>query len=279
MAVTYDGIKPGSMQATNSRGIRTYSVVHRLIASSQTDGPYTVGSNASLPRIGSQWYEDPGAFCISLQVVNSNPWKGWEVTASYDSTFEVSENPLLDRADIQWDGENFEEFLLKDVNGEAVLNSAGDPFEDSMRERTRRVVTITKNVLQVPDWIIDSEDAVNSSAFDLDGITIPAKKAKLGAPRIGGRQTRNGVPFRVLTMVIKLNKDGWNYQPLDQGYRSRHGSGDVVRCTSAGDGTDTTRRAPLDGAGGILSDPTPATAVYLDYDVYPAYDFNLLPLT
>lgn len=82
-----------------------------------------------------------------------------------------------------------------------------------------------------------------------------------------------------MSMQITLNKDGWALQPLDAGFRYRNGSGELVRAYSEGDGTDTTQPAPLDGSGGLLTNPTPATAVFGDFDVYPAFDFNLLPLT
>ncbi|MFN9291312.1 MAG: hypothetical protein ACK6EB_24840, partial [Planctomyces sp.] len=84
-----------------------------------------------------------------------------------------------------WDGENFEEVAIFDRDNKAVLNSAGDPFEGLFRERTRRVISIVKNVAAVPDWIITSEDAVNSLAFVVDGFAVPIGKAKLSAPRLG----------------------------------------------------------------------------------------------
>lgn len=126
---------------------------------------------------------------------------------------------------------------------------------------------------------MDAEDGVNSSQFTLDGKVIATNKAKLSAPKIGRWQKRNGVSYREMTMIIKLNKDGWNLQPLDAGFRFRNGLGELVRITSDGDGTDVTTPVLLNGAGVVLSDPTPSTAVYGDFEVYPEYNFNLLPLT
>ncbi len=112
-------------------------------------------------------------------------------------------------AQISWDGENFEEVAIFDRDNKAVLNSAGDPFEGLFRERTRRVISIVKNVAAVPDWIITSEDAVNSLAFVVDGFAVPIGKAKLSAPRLGPWEFRNNTRFRQMTMTMKLNKDGW----------------------------------------------------------------------
>lgn len=278
MAVTYREEIAEARSAQNNKGIRTYTRGFRLITSAQSDGPYAVGSHASLPKIGSVHPEDSLAWCVGLDVQNTDPWKGWTVTATYDSTIELNENPGFDPAEIEWDGENFEEALVYDLNGDAVLNSANDPFENAFRERSRRVVTVTVSVLAVPTWIITAEDAVNSGPFLLDGITIPTKKAKLSAPRLGRWETRNGVRFRKMTMTIKLNKDGWNYQPLNAGYYQILAGGDHVRCR-ADDGTDVINPVPLSAVGVQLVSPTPATATYGDFDIYPALDFTTLPLT
>lgn len=262
----------------NSRGIRTYTRTFKITVNSQSDDPYVAGSSPLLPKIGSSHPSDPFAWCVDIDVKAAGGWTVYLATATYDSTNELNENPLAEPVVIEWDGENYDEALVYDTNGDAVLNSAGDPFENAMRERTRRVVTAVRNISAVPSWIITSEDAVNSSAFILDGFTIPTGKAKLGAPRLGKWQVRNGVRYREMTMRFTLNKDGWNYQPLQRGYRYRNGSSELVRITSD-DGTDVTQPVCLNGSGGLLANPTPATAVYGDFDIYPAYNFNLLPLT
>lgn len=280
MTVTLLEEIPQPRNGHNTKGVRTYTRAFKLTTSQQSEGPYAVGSHTGLPVIGSPHNEDPFAYCYDIDISNTEPWKGW--TATYLYTTEqngvTDPNPLFEPAVIEWDGENYEETAIYDRDGEATLNSAGDPFEDLMRERSRRVVTVVKNIASVPNWILDFEDAVNSAAFTLDGFPIPIDKARLKAPRIGRWQNRNDIRFREMTMVFTLNKDGWKSTPLDRGFRFKNGSGDRIRITND-DGTDITSPVCLDGTGLVLSDPTPATAVYMEYDLYPAYDFNLLPLT
>lgn len=279
MTVTFVEELAAARKGKNTKGIRTYTRAFLLTTSSQSEGPYAVGSHASLPVIGSAHDEDPAAYCNDISIDCTNPWKGW--TATYNYTTEVGTfdpNPLFEPAVIEWDGENFEEPAPYDLNGDATLNSAGDPFEDLMRERSRRVVTIVKNIGNVPAWILDSEDAVNSAAFTLDGFPIATNKARLKAPRIGRWQNRNGIAYREMTMVITLNKNGWTSTPIDRGFRFKNGSGDRIRITND-DGTDISAPVCLDGTGLVLTNPTPSTAVYASFDLYPAYDFNLLPLT
>lgn len=279
MTVTYVGPLPDGETATNDLGVRRYTRQFHLKTTSATDGPYTVGSNPSLPKIGSLHYEDPSAWCRSLSVARmaAKDMFNWVVTANYDSSFELTENPLFQPAAISWDGENFEEVAIFDRDGKAILNSAGDPFENLFRERTRRVVNIVKNVSAVPDWIINSEDAVNSAAFLVDGFSIPIGKAKLGAPRLGPWQNRNNTRFREMSMVMKLNKDGWTSQPLDAGFRYKDGNDRKIITNT--DGTLPTSPVCLNGSGAVLTNPSPTNAVFGSFNVYPAYDFNLLPLS
>lgn len=278
MAVTYIGPMPDGEEGTNELGVRRYTRQFSLNTSSELDGPYAVGSHPSLPKVGSAHYEDSGAWCRSLRVARATAKDkfNWIVTASYDSSFELTENPLSQPAQISWDGENFEEVAVFDRDGKAVLNSAGDPFENLFRERTRRVVSVVKNVAAVPDWILNSEDAVNSALFLLDGFSIPVGKAKLAAPRLGPWQSRNNTRYREMTMVIKLNKDGWAAQPLDAGFRYKSGTDRKIITNT--DGTLPTSPVCLDGSGAVLANPSPVNAVFGSFNLYPAYDFNLLPL-
>jgi hypothetical protein len=278
MTVTYIGPLPDGETATNELGVRKYTRQFLLLATSN-EGPYTVGSNASLPRIGSVHYEDSGAWCRTLTVARaaSKDKRNWIVTANYDSSFELTENPLNQPAQISWDGENFEEVAIFDRDGDAILNSAGDPFEGLFRERTRRVISIVKNVAAVPTWIITAEDAVNNSSFTVDGFSVPTGKAKLSAPRLGPWEKRNGTTFRQMTMTMKLNKDGWTAQPLDAGFRYKDGTARKIITNT--DGTMPTQPVCLNGSGLVLANPSPLNAVFGSFNVYPALDFNSLPLT
>lgn len=278
MTVTYLGPLPDGETGTAELGVRKYTRQFGLYATAG-EGIFTVGSNASLPKIGSPHYDDAAARCRSLQIsrASGKDKHNWIATANYDTQVAYEINPLNDPADIQWDGDNFEEVAVFDRNGQACLNSAGDPLQDLFRERSRRIVTVVKNVATVPSWIITNEDAVNSSSFTVDGFSVPTGKAKLSAPRLGRWESRNGYTFRQMTMVFKLNKDGWASQPLDAGFRYKTGTRRDIITNS--DGTLPSTPVALDGSGAVLANPSPTNAVFLSFNLYPAYDFNLLPLT
>ena len=166
MTITYLGEDPSEEDLQNSMGIRTYTRGFKLETSDITERGYAVGSHPSLPKIGSVHPHDPSAWCRNIRVKNHEPWKGWKAWADYSSEFEMAENPLLEPARVRGDSELFREVVWQDINGDAILNSAGDFFSDPAPEKDRhnRYFVVTKNVASVPSWLIDSEDAVNSSA-------------------------------------------------------------------------------------------------------------------
>lgn len=259
----------------NSRGTITISETYQFHVSTKQEATvYQVGSQSPYV-IGQTHPEDSRCYCASVRPAMRTLFTDWVIECTFTSEREMNENPLFEKADIEWDGENYEEKLIIDKDGDAVLNSAGDPFIDAMRERNRRVVIVSQNVANVPTWILDAEDAVNSVDFTLDGFLIPAGKGKLSAPKLGKWQTRNNIRYREMRLEFKLSKDNWKYKPLDAGFRFRNGADELVRLTSD-DGTDITEPACLNGTGQVLADPTPATAVFLAFDNYPEFDFAAL---
>lgn len=274
MSLTYEGIRPGRRARNDGKQITAQLIqgFHGDSTTSEVD----VMTHASAIKWGSAHPYIPFCWCNDVDVQQNGKLE-WVLTANYSTLIELNENPLFDPAYIEWDGDNFEEPLVYDRNGDAVVNSAGDQYENLFRERTRRVVTVTKNVATIPDWIIDNEDAVNSAIFSLDGISIGIEKAKLRPPSISRKQVRNGVTYREMKMIFTLNKDTWVTKAVDAGYRYK--SGTERKRIVSDDGSDVTQPVCLDGTGLVLSNPTPATIVFNEFDTYPTYDFNLLPLS
>jgi len=266
-------------KATNSKGMRSYSRQFRLETTSRSDGPYAVGSDTNLPAIGATHPEDSGAWCTTLSVENTEDWKGWTVTAEYSSERELSETPTSDPVFITWNSEQFQRPAIVDQTGNAIVNSAGDPFDPPyMMDDSRRVVTVTKNLTTVPTWILTYQDAVNSDTFTVDGVSIAAGKAKMQAVTVSEVQTRNGVAFRTVVFSIHLEKNGWLLEPLDAGFRENI-AGVISNIRNDGDDELPAAPVPLNGSGAVLSNPTPATAVYGSFTVYETKAFSSLPLS
>lgn len=280
MAVTYVGELSEGRRATNSRGVRTYTRVFRLTTSSQTDNAYTVGSNGSLPVIGNTFPSDGNAYCTDLDVQCVRGWRIWDVTATYSTERQLNTTPTSDPVFVQWDTEQFQKPATQDKDGDAVVNSAGDPFlPPEQMDDSRRVVTITKNLSSVPAWILTYQDAVNSDTFTIDGISIAIGEAKMQRVSVGPAEIRNGTAFRAVTFVIALRRDGWAYKILDQGYNEKDPADSTKRKPITVRGQLPTSPVLLDGNGNQLANPATANAVYLTYNVYKTQAFSSLPLT
>ena len=284
MTVTYLGEKPGGEKATNTEGKRSYTRTFVLNASSPSDKAYTVGSNASLPVIGSVHPQDSSAYCRTLSVTNPNPYAGWEVSADYDTNQNIdATNPDNDEALITFNSEIYQESVVQDKNGNAIMNSANDPFDPpSTIDNNQLIVTISSNHKAIPPWVLDYQNAVNAAAFTVSGLSIGQGNAKVNRITVGSRQVRGTESYYSLSTEIHIKKTGWRLEPLDVGMKQKEigadnqPTGKLIPIYLA-DQEIATAPFPLDGNGFADYDSTPATAKYLDFQVHDELDFTNLP--
>lgn len=280
MTVTYMGELDSARSAKNTRGKRSYTRAFRLETDSRSDSAYTVGSHASLPVIGSIHPDDPAAYVDDISIDNTDPWKGWTATYQYttERSFDQSD-PENDEVLVSWTSEIYQEPVFKDNNGNAILNSAGDYFLDPVpaRDASHLIARIRKNVTSIPIWVLTYQNAVNNSAISIAGLPVAAGQAKLQRIDIGERQKRGNSIFYEIAFEIHLHANGWKLEPLDAGFRRKDDEGKRVQITNDGDNEPVTSPALLNGEGGLLSNPSPVTAVYGDFDVYPERNFSILP--
>jgi len=280
MAVTWarkiwDGREGGG----DLSGSITHTQLYRVRTDNKFDDQVTVLQAAALPFLGQPYPNDPSSYCNSLRARNegASPFF-WTVTATYSNEREASDSPLDDPIEYQWATEQFQEVADTDRNGQGIVNSAGDPFDPPiMRDNSRRTVTITSNEAFVPTWILSYQDAVNSDAINVDGLSVSAGQAKCQQVSVSPIRQRNDVTFRIVTLTIHLNNDGWGFKILDQGFRERDDDNKLQQITNEADGSEPTAPVLLDGSGKAQTDPTVASAVFLDYDIYPSLSFAALP--
>lgn len=294
MTITHKGIQPNSRTASNRRGVRTYSEVHQFAVDTKfqgLDGQWQVGSHGALPRIGdlrsAHFGEptDPEAWCDSITPKCADGYAGWDVTVTW-TTEDVSRdsegnpqsktNPLSEPALFDWDGEQYQRPAIVDRNGNLIGNAAGDPYDPpEMIDDSRLVCRVEKNVAAVPGWLLAFRDAVNASAFTLDGLQVATGQAKFQRLSLSREQVRNDVRYRSLKFEIHLREEGWRLRPINAGFRDASGEAIVLP-----DGTYPTAPVPLlpDGSG-PLDPPTIAGTNFGDHEVYQLADFNQLPLS
>jgi hypothetical protein len=274
----------------------------RVDTSSATDDDVTVLANTSLPKIGTAHPNHANCKCVSRSAKpeSSAQKKHWAVTADYSTKWNIAENPLNDPARTEWSTETFQTVAERDIDGNGIVNSAGDPF-DPPAEKDKNVAT------NVPDWMFAYQDAVNSDSFTIDSSTITAGWAKVSAIHLSEIQERNGTQYRVITVTIHYRGENegigsgsgsygsgsgddeiepWHLSILDAGFRELSGGSASGGSASAGgstlvnikdsEGDEVTAPVPLDGEGYAIDEPMPENSVFLQFQVYHEKAFQLI---
>jgi len=194
-----------------------------------------------------------------------------------DKDKEDNPDPTTRPAVIKWNTVLYREAVEKDVDGDAILNSAGDYFDPPIeRDRSNWTCNVRKNMANPPTWLLDYNNCpINSSSFTVDGVSVQARKARLSMIDIGEKQVENDVNFRTVTITLEFKKEGWQASILDQGLKEVDGG--VLKPITV-DGKSITSPQLLSG-GVHIDAPTPDNAEFLDYDIYDEKDFSVLPLT
>jgi len=257
---------------------RQHSRSWLLETSDKSDDGATILASNAIPFVGSIHPNDTFARLVSREPVAFAGSHFWIVNASYSTNVTITDDPLSDPASFEWDSEQFQQVAYKDRDGDAIVNSAGDLFDPPpMVDQSRRTVIVSKNMAVLPSWIMDLEDAINSDTVILDGLTVAPKLAKCQKVRVGGWNSRNNIPYRVVSVIIHLSREGWDISPLDQGFRYKDGT-EMKNISNDGDSGLPTAPVLLDGSGGVLTDPKPDNAVFLDFGYYKLRSFSILPL-
>lgn len=261
----------------------------RVKCDSDNDDIFTIAASGLLPANGDAHPNNADATLRSLSGEAEKDKKNYfVVTANYSAqarTVEEEEreaqpNPLGRSAKLKWRTVKYTRAITKDKNGEAILNSAGDPFDPPVEiQASHWMVDVTRNISAAPSWIIDYEDAINATSFYLGGLLIPARVAKLSEIEIGEQATESGVRHYPFRMSIELRRETWRLKILDQGlHYYDDDAGEFKRAVDA-NMEPTAGPVLLDGMGGQLDNPSLDNAVFLDFDVFPENEFSILPIT
>lgn len=220
---------------------------------------------------------------------------------SQDDRDKAIPNPLDRPAKITVKSKPVMEAYDKDIEGNAIVNTAGDPPDPPLeRPVPRWVFTVTKNVASVPLWFLDYEETVNDADFEIKGVTVLEGCAKLSGITISEDMKENNVDFLQLGFEIEVKKappstnvregkepentfepKGWTTVLLNQGLREKidEGSGvfSIVNMTDS-NGDQLTAPSLLDEDGAKITNPY-ETAIFLAWETLESKDFSVLPVT
>lgn len=270
-----------SSRTTSGGSVETYHRTWRAETDNRYDNGDVVTAHLDCPRRGQPFPTNPFAFCRDVEARNQGFSKlVWIVTGVYSTAREITDDPLNDPADIKWRTEQGQKVFYRDKNDEIVTNSAGDEFDPPpMIDDSHWLAMVTKNLAAVPLWFLAYQDAINSVPFELDGVPLGARQAKMQAIEISSWQYRDQIPYRVVAMSIATTKGDFRHRELDRGFNEKVTGTPTERQKCRTDkGEEVTSPAMLDGNGYQLADPSPSNAVALTFDGYDELDFNNLPL-
>lgn len=302
----------GAGGGTDESGQRTYTTRYRVLVSG-TDpwsvSPAQVRLATGIPRYGDPYEEgsvtDLGARARSFRAERTEHPEQWYVTVSYANfppggigqaaggtgrsvgvgagaggSYEA--NPILRPAKLEFRTEFIEEAIWEDINGDAVVNSAGERFSEPLIvQRPMAVFVIRKNFLAFSAAnAMAYIGTVNSDEFlgcaprtcRIMGIEAIEAEETIEDP-ITGTQTL--VTYAAATVTIYAREDGWEASVLDQG-TYQVVSGERRLFFDAKTGVPVSQVRPLDGDGLELA--VGAAPVFLAFQLYDDMEFAQLGL-
>jgi hypothetical protein len=277
-------------------GKKEYTVIFRVHNTTSGDivGALThsdlpaQGSALTSGNLGISITDDPGSLALeaSAALPLNDLRTSWDVSIKYAN--EIPNPAQADKDDLadsepklEWSTEELEVFLTEDVNGDAIFNTAGDEYSDSIpRTLYIPVLTITKPVATYSAAnAFVYNNALNSDVYR--GGVAGTWRVKITATSA----YRNGEEYFNGKWVFKYNPYGWQPTALNAGYYQLvdDGTGNMehVPCTiKTIDGHDSepvTIPAPLDINGTqIDKDLLPGAAIFQSIEAYPTLPYNAL---
>lgn len=277
---------------------REYIQMWKVVTNSASDQCITVrgalpGPSTTLSHGNDS---DPEATVVGYGSIDPTEWDDggrtfWAAEVMYSTqqpeacTTNFEESPLSRPAIITIRGRREQKVVRKDRFGDDVVNAAGDPFDDLFMDDTRLELTIQVNQATISEAVLDDYlDSVNAGTF----FGLDTAKWKFGEPAVVTRYGSGCSAYFDVTYSFLSNKEGWDLQPANLGFRVKDAAGNAKfpidtetgaraippqPIALAADGTQLPITSDIiyyDGTNGVLEpDPGP-------WEVYEAKDFGLL---
>jgi len=238
-----------------------------------------------VPLIGSTYFvnlaeSDLGAFLQSISVAEDDDGSGqqWTVTLEYgpyDAAQFNGSDPTSWAIKVTHSSQKYERVIWFDQNGDAIRNSAKEPFADPITvDDSRSIITVERNELVSAFSLTLAEqyrDKINNAPWNgFATKTVKCDSITTSAPQF---DSDNRVWYYTVTYVFAVNRDTWVKKLLDQGFAVLDSSSPPRPKPVMNEGHPVSDPVPLDGSGHRLA--STATPVTLSFDVYPSADFSV----
>lgn len=260
-------------------GTRTYGITYLV----QVDDPDT---SPILVRNSVGWdlwdvHSDDAKAYVTSKTAEQTSDDGltWEVNVSF-GYIERPESPI-GKVTYSWSQGSKPTAIDYDIAGNAIVNSVGDPFLESIEKESKfPVLTITRNEITSPQAYMSYTNCVNADTF----LTWPAGTVRINGVS-GDQQTDPEYgDYWVNRYEFEFRPGGYTLSLLDQGLRAKDGDGKVKHIVGA-DLEEVTEPVLLNGEGkelnplvdGVRPDEENLNPpVRLTFTIYPSVPFAAL---
>lgn len=269
----------GRNGGTDQNFLARYVRVWLVVTDDPNDGTATVRTAPGIPSL-FDFYVTPNETDFTSRVSDIRPRQDsadprvWTVEVQYDGAL----NPFLQPPQIRWSSNRFSRIFELDIDNEPLLNSAGQFFDPPPEgDDSRPSVQITLNQVTFdPNLALLYQDAINSDALVIAGLAVAPFQAKLNIESTYNQDLNYA--WWATTYTVEFQRNGWQKRILDQGRYQTGSGGKLKPCVGDDGSTPVADPVPLNGEGAQLSDPSPATAVYMTFDIYKELPFSALGL-
>lgn len=269
------------------------TVEYQVYTDTKTQTRYDIMLAGVLPTLYQSHPDNPILTVRDIELSQDIADTVWTAYVTYssepfdkeDEEEEEIDTPTDRPARVRWSTTQFTKPIYKDINDEPIVNSATDYFDPPIEiDASRFSIVVEKNLAAIPSWVLTYANTINESSFEIQGLTIPAKTAKmseLSISELQREQTAGGtVDFYTLTFRVELataDEGDWTLKVLDQGLHQFDRAENKTPILI--DGEPAKQPVLLDGNGLAITDPEPTDAVFLEFDGYVEKDFSVLPFT
>lgn len=271
----------------------TETIEYQVYTDTKTQTRYDIMLAGVLPTLYQSHPDNPILTVRDIELSQDIADTVWTAFVTYssepfdkeDEDEEEIDTPTDRPARVRWSTTQFTKPIYKDINDEPIVNSATDYFDPPIEiDASRFSIVVEKNLASIPSWVLTYANTINEASFEIQGLTIPAKTAKmseLSISELQREQTAGGtVDFYTLTFRVELataDEGDWTLKVLDQGLHQFDRADNKTPILI--DGEPAKQPVLLDGNGLAITDPEPTDAVFLEFDGYVEKDFSVLPFT
>ena len=284
---------------SNSRISQTY-----LIRTNSRDDDYFVVRDAIEGEVGGFLASHPENIFYTrreIKVSASSPLH-WVVTVPW-STESISSqererndypNPIDRTAKISVESRETQKYVTKDVEGNPIQNTAGEPFEPIVADFTDVIINIRQNLPgYAASWLQAYNNSTNLNPVVITGgngiLTLDAGYGLIKGMSFSSLQQENGYNFYEGNIQVHVTHDDtyqWKTVLVNEGFRYLDGtdlihffekdeSGTLQDGTGSTEEVRATNPKKLSLSGGAAADDAPPEL--LEFKIYRETDWSYLP--